>query len=194
MARKFKMNPVGAEFFQHQVFCEKKVLLRAHFESVSPIFGKSSAWLSQRVTKQPLLDKKNCCIRSFYRYPLVYRTSIILRRTNRWMKLENQSSRNIFICQKSIFLSVGEIPFGADSVSICCKALLLLPMPSRGFPLLRPSSMTHALQISMLEKNKNSWWETRQPAAEQWQCFMHLFNFEALPNLAYVPIRTSPLP
>lgn len=62
----------------------------------------------------------------------------------------------VFLRQKSMLLSADEIPFGADSFSICCNALLLLPMPSRGLPLLRPSNMTQALQISMLKSNSFS--------------------------------------
>ena len=45
------------------------------------------------------------------------------------------------------------IPFWA---SICWMALLLLPMPNLGLPLFRPSSITQALQISMLGKTQEN--------------------------------------
>ena len=63
-----------------------------------------------------------------------------------------QGGRQKSMCLFWILTSVA-IPFWA---SICWMALLLLPMPNLGLPLFRPSSITQALQISMLGKTRNS--------------------------------------
>ena len=44
-----------------------------------------------------------------------------------------------------------ETSLDGDSDSKCWTTLLLFPIPNFGLPLFRPSSMTQALQISMLE-------------------------------------------